>query len=279
MADLLIHSMSEFADIVLGCLETAGAREVVEIGAEFGGMSKLLAEYAARKGGTLTSIDPSPKPEFLEWVGAQGNVRPIASTSLAAVPDLTNVDAWVIDGDHNWYTVYHELKAVDAVCRRDGKPLLAFMHDVGWPCGRRDAYYAPERIPEAFRHPYCYEGGVKLDCAELVSGRGFRGVGQFAFALHEGGPRNGVLTALEDFVAEAQAETSGRRIACALIPAVFGMAVVFDADAPWANAVGGIVAPLHMNKLLDSLEINRLRNYLHVLDLQDNAAAAEAQAA
>ena len=28
------------------------------------------------------------------------------------------------------------------------------MHDVGWPYGRRDLYYAPEQIPEEFRQPY-----------------------------------------------------------------------------------------------------------------------------
>jgi hypothetical protein len=35
-----------------------------------------------------------------------------------------------------------------------------------------------------------------------VPGRGFRGRGRFAFAVHAGGPGNGVLTAVEDFIAE-----------------------------------------------------------------------------
>jgi hypothetical protein len=39
--------------------------------------------------------------------------------------------------------VFHELVAADALSRRDGRPLLALLHDVGWPCSRRDMYYAP----------------------------------------------------------------------------------------------------------------------------------------
>jgi hypothetical protein len=39
MSNLLIHSMAEFSDLILGSLAIAGARHIVEIGAEFGGMS------------------------------------------------------------------------------------------------------------------------------------------------------------------------------------------------------------------------------------------------
>ena len=62
------------------------------------------------------------------------------------------MDAALVDGDHNWYTVYNELKMLAATARDAGAPLpLLIMHDVCWPYGRRDLYYAPERIPEEFR--------------------------------------------------------------------------------------------------------------------------------
>ncbi|MBL7373602.1 class I SAM-dependent methyltransferase, partial [Escherichia coli] len=77
-----------------------------------------------------------------------------------------------------------------------GKPLLALMHDVSWPCARRDCYYAPDRIPEEHRHPHSFDGGVSLGQPDCLPNRGFRGAGSFAWALHEGGPRNGVLTAV-----------------------------------------------------------------------------------
>lgn len=270
MPDLLIHSMSEFSDIILGALEIAEAREICEIGAEYGGMSFVLADYAAENGGRLSSIDPSPKSEFLDWATDRNHFRHVAKPSLEAIEEQSGVDAWLIDGDHNWYTVYHELKQIEAASRRDGKPLLVFMHDIAWPWARRDLYYAPDQIPAEFRHPYNYDGGVVPGSPVLVPNRGFRGMGQYAAAIREGGPRNGVLTAIEDFLEEARAE--GRGIAFAEIPAVFGLGILFDTDAPWSEALTGLVVPFHENKLLRTLEANRLANYLTVLDWQDRAA-------
>jgi hypothetical protein len=267
MADLLIHSMAEFAPIIGGALQISETANIVEIGAEFGGTTPLLAGHAAEQGGTLTSIDPTPKPEFLAWVAANPHVRHLAAPSLDVIEECGQVDAWFIDGDHNWYTVYHELQSIDAVCQRDGKPLLAFLHDVAWPCGRRDSYYAPERIPAEFCQPYDFDGGAVLDRNHLLPGGGFRGMGQFAWALAEGGPRNGVLTAVEDFMAEA-----GRELAFAQVPAVFGLGILFDRDAPWAESLGRFVLPWHRNPLLASLERNRLANYLRVIELQDDAS-------
>lgn len=270
MSNLLIHSMSEFSELIVEALDLAGAREIVEIGAEFGGMSALLADYAAAQNGRLTCVDPCPKDEFVQWADEHPDVRHVARASLEAFDELENVDAWVIDGDHNWYTVYNELQRVDATCRRDGKPLLAFLHDVAWPWARRDLYYAPDRIPAPFRHPYSFEGGVTLDFPGLLQNRGFRGCGQFACAAHEGGPRNGVLTAVEDYIDEVRAE--GRGIAFARIPAVFGLGVLFSTEAGWAPALSELIIPWHENQLVARLEENRLRNYLTVIDWQDREA-------
>lgn len=271
MPDLLIHSMSEFSDIILDALTLAGVRNVAEIGAEYGGMSFKVADLVAEQGGTLTSIDPAPKAEFLDWVAGAPHVRHIARPSLSAFDELADIDAWLVDGDHNWFTVYHELKAIDALCQRDGRPMLAFLHDIGWPSGRRDMYYAPDAIPVEYRHAYSFDGGAYPGKPLLVPGRGFRGAGHFAWATHEGGPRNGVKTAVEDFIADLGAQ--GRNMAFAEVPAVFGLGVLFDLDAPWSGAVADLVVPYHENRLLASLEANRLANYLTVLDWQDRAAA------
>lgn len=268
MSNLLIHSMSEFSSIILGVLEAAGARNVAEIGSEFGGMSQILSRHCAAAGGMLTSIDPAPKPEFLDWVAGNDAVDHIAEMSLVAIPALPNIDAWVIDGDHNYYTVFNELLQIDAVNARSGRPLLAILHDVGWPWGRRDLYYAPETIPVAHRHPFDAYAGVTLGDAGAARDRGFRGNGEFSVALREGGPENGVLTAIEDFIAAAS--TEGREFAFAFIPGVFGLGVLFDNSAAWAGEVAMRVAPLNHHPLLAALEDNRLRNYLKVIDLQDN---------
>jgi len=267
MTELLIHSMAEFGDLILNVLRLAGAREIVEIGAEHGGMTHLLADFCAQKNGNLIAIDPQPGPGFVEWAAAHRHVRHISHPSLEVIDGLCSIDAWLIDGDHNYYTVIHELQAADALARRDGRPMLAILHDVGWPCARRDMYYAPERIPQEYRQPHSHNAGVTPDNPGYRTDRGFRGSGNFAWALQQGGSRNGVLTAIEDFCRGA--DTPSRRLLYAHVPAVFGLGVLFDADAPWAAAVTEAVTPYHDNPLLAKLELNRLTNYLTVLDWQD----------
>ena len=270
MSGLLIHSMSEFSQLIMPCLERAGTREVAEVGAEFGGMSQHLAAFCGANGGHLTSIDPDPKQAFVDWVADHHHVRHLAAPSLEAMPDLADIDAWVLDGDHNYYTVINELAIADRLSRRDGKPLLAILHDVSWPCARRDCYYAPDRIPPAHRHPYSYEAGVTLESDGHFGNRGWRGMGQFAWALAAGGPRNGVLTAIEDFLETARSEE--RPLAYVHVPAVFGLGLIFDCTAEWASDVAEMLVPYHENQLIASLELNRLRNYLAVIDWQDRQA-------
>ena len=272
MTNLLIHSMSELADLILACLDIAAVRNVVEIGAEFGGMSQRLFEYSEERGGQFTSIDPMPRCEFLDWAETTPHVRHIALPSLEAMPTLADVDAWIIDGDHNYHTVSNELAIARRLAQRDGKPFLAILHDVGWPCARRDLYYAPDTIPAEHCHPHSWEGGVTIDHHEVVPHRGFRGMGQFACATVHGGPRNGVLTAIEDFLDAVSAE--GAELGFAFVPAVFGLGVVFAGDAAWSTTMAERLLPFHDNPLIARLEENRLRNYLRVIDMQDDARLA-----
>ena len=270
MTELLIHSMSAFSDIILDALHIAEARNIVEIGTEFGGTSKLLEGYAREAGGSLSCVDPSPKQSFTDWIAGSDIAHHVAMPSLEAFATLGPTDAWLVDGDHNWYTVYHELLGIDAASQRDGKPMLVFLHDVGWPCARRDQYCAPDRIPAEFRQPYSYDGGMVPGEPGLVPDTGFRGAGSFAAALNEGGPRNGVLTAIEDFLERKLAE--GRELGFAEVPGVFGLGVVFDLDAPWSGAMADLLAPFHCNSLLAALERNRIANYLRVIEYQDMGA-------
>ncbi|HEU0066191.1 MAG TPA: class I SAM-dependent methyltransferase [Sphingomonas sp.] len=267
MSSFLIHSMSEFAETILQCMTIAKAKTIVEVGAEFGGMSQRLANHARDNGGTLTSIDPAPKPEFLDWVKGETHVRHIAKPSLEALPKLSKVDAWVIDGDHNYYTVSNELAIAHKLSGRDGKPFLAILHDVGWPCARRDQYYSPDHIPAEHLQPHSWSGGVTPGDPGMRVDRGFRGMGQFAYARQEGGPRNGVLTAVEDFLEDVRAD--GAELAFATIPAVFGLGIVFASDAPWSEEMAALLLPFHQNPLIARLEENRLRNFLALIDRDD----------
>lgn len=269
MADLLLHSMAEFADLILPVLETTGARHVVEIGAEDGGMSRPLIEAMAARGGRLTAVDPAPSPAAEAAFRRAPHAVLDRRTSLEALPDL-DADAWIVDGDHNYYTVRRESELIHERCRAAGRPFLVFYHDVGWPWARRDLYYAPERIPAEFRQPHVWDLGVHLG-DPIVKPGGFRGEGAWACAIREGGDRNGVLTAIEDFAAACP-----EPLEWIAVPAVFGLGVLFSKQAPWSAAVLDQLKPYHWNPLLARLEENRLECYLRVLALQDQVNAARA---
>ncbi len=262
MADLLLHSMAELAEIVLPVLELAGAKVTVEVGAEHGTMTRLLIEHAASQSGRLIAIDPQPTAATRALFAGHAHADLREDLSLDVLPTVA-ADAYLIDGDHNYYTVLHESEIIWNRCRQDGRPFLVLYHDVGWPCGRRDLYYAPDRIPAAYRQPHTWDHGLTLDQPGVIRG-GFRGAGAWASALTAGGPRNGVLTAIEDFVAGKESQ-----LVWAAIPAVFGLGVLFARDASWSTAVADFLAPYHMNPLLARLERNRLECYLRVLEWQD----------
>ncbi|MGO9776853.1 MAG: class I SAM-dependent methyltransferase [Terracidiphilus sp.] len=111
-------------------------------------------------------------------------------------------DCFLIDGDHNWYTVFNELRLIQqgGLLRPGG---MIFFHDVEWPNGRRDMYYQPETIPPEFRHEY-ERKGILRGRSQLTDHGGTNP--GLCNAVREGGPRNGVLTAIEDFYAENRSD-------------------------------------------------------------------------
>ena len=102
--------------------------------------------------------------------------------------------------------MYHELHAIQqrAAELKLAFPLI-FLHDIDWPYGRRDLYYDPSTIPAEFRHRYAKKG-IAPGRSELLDSGGFNL--HLDNATHEGGPRNGVLTAIEDFRGDCGQETA-----------------------------------------------------------------------
>jgi hypothetical protein len=123
------------------------------------------------------------------------------------------------------------------------------LHDVSWPHARRDDYFDVQQIPPELRQPLV---GERAGIVPGDPGTRPDGLPYHKSADHEGGPRNGVLTAVEDFVADAD----GLRLA--VVPAFFGFGAVWHADAPWAAAVASILEPLDRNALIEQLESNRV---------------------
>jgi cephalosporin hydroxylase/predicted O-methyltransferase YrrM len=217
-------SVFPFWDVAIAPLiEAAEARRVVEIGALRG---ETTVQMLGRLGSEveLHVIDPVPLFDPAEHERAfPGRYYFHEDISHNVLPDLPPVDVALIDGDHNWYTVFHELEMLAETARKADRPLpVLVLHDVCWPYGRRDLYYEPSRIPEEFRQPY-RQAGMDPNFKRLWDEGGMNA------ALHNaempGGPRNGVMTALDDFV-----EAHDRPLRRIVLPFYFGLAIVAEED-------------------------------------------------
>jgi Methyltransferase domain len=241
-------SMRNHAEIMLPCLDATRAQLVVEIGAFAGDLTRLLVDWAAGSDARVLAIDPAPRDSLVELDRDSDRLELVRETSLEALLRIPMPDVVVIDGDHNYYTVSEELRLIGERAVGADMPLLLF-HDVGWPHGRRDDYFAPELIPEEYRHPIAGDaGGIFPGDPGLRAG----GLPYSKSAAREGGPRNGVLTAVEDFVSDRD------DLLVAVIPAFFGFGVVWGRDAAYAGELAEILDPWDRNSLIERLEGNRI---------------------
>ncbi|HEX6687806.1 MAG TPA: sulfotransferase [Solirubrobacterales bacterium] len=198
--------MLPFWDAVLHpFLAALDAGPIIEIGAATGETTAKLAELAAERDLVLHSVDPAPEFDVTGFEKRFGrHFQFHREKSHDALERLEPAAAVLIDGDHNWYTVHGELVRLERIAARHGRPFpLTMLHDVEWPYARRDMYYDPEAIPPEWRKPWDRRG---IGWGRPLLEEGGRGVNaQLANAIEEGGPRNGVLTAVEDFLEESHA--------------------------------------------------------------------------
>lgn len=244
-------SLINNGEVMLQCLQTAGARSVVEVGAYAGDLTRYLLDWAAGQEGQdvrVWAVDPSPQPALAELAQQRAELTLLRATSRQALADLQPVDAYVIDGDHNYYTVAEELRLIRERRPADAPPPLLIFHDVGWPHARRDDYFDPDQIPAEYRQPTIEGGGLFPGSSEPKHG----GLPYKWPAAREGGPRNGVLTAVEDFVA------ADERLRLAIVPSFFGLGVVWNRGAPYHAALEQLLGPLDRHPVIARLEANRV---------------------
>ncbi len=207
--------------LILPICRLISAKTFVEIGSEEGKLAaKVLAFIQEARQGHLTVVDPKPLYSFSDWKKEHGErVTFFCSPSLDVIEEIPLPDVYLVDGDHNYYTVINELQLIESVAGERPLPLI-FFHDAAWPYARRDLYYSPERIPEDSRHPYA-KMGMKPSESDLVE---FGGVNQSSFnALQSNTAQNGVLTAVEDFV-----ENSSRDLSLEVFEIFNGLGIVLE---------------------------------------------------
>ena len=233
-----------FAAVIRRLLDAVAPAAVAEVGADRGDFTRELLDWAADAGAEVIAIDPEPAPELLRLAESRPELNLVRKRSLEALGELAPAQAVILDGDHNYYTLSREL---ELIAGGPGLPLL-MVHDLGWPHARRDTYYSPEQVPEQHRQPLAHDVLV----APGVAGVAAAGIRFEWAAEREGGERNGVLTAVEDFVAQRQ----GLRLA--VLPAFFGLGVLWPQDAAWADRVAEVIEPWDSSPLLARLEQVRL---------------------
>jgi len=206
-------------------IRASGANRMVEIGALRGETTELMVN-ALGDNAELHVIDPLPQFDPEEQADKfPGKYIFHRNISLPLLHELPPMDVALVDGDHNWFTVYHELKALAEVASNHDKPMpVLICHDVLWPYGRRDLYYSPEQIPEEFRQPWMRRGIVR-GRRRLHPRAGFGINAQLANAVVEGGKRNGVMTGIDDFQKEHPKKL--RRV---LLPVYFGLLILVEED-------------------------------------------------
>jgi hypothetical protein len=233
------YSLSNVFELLSGCLEAIDAKTVLEIGSYKGELTVELLEWAGLRGVKVAGVDPLPPDELEALASAHPELELLREIGAEVLAEREFDDAIIIDGDHNYYTLSEELRM----------PLLMF-HDVCWPHARRDTYYAPERIPEEHRQPLVHDEGI----APGIKGTAEWGLPFVWAAAEEGGPKNGTMTAIEDFLADKPG------IQLAVVPAFFGFGVMWHRESPWATAVERVIAPYDRHPVLERLEGNRVEH-------------------
>jgi hypothetical protein len=250
------HSLGNLGELVLPCLDATAPRALIEVGAYAGDVTRLLADWAGEEEAVrIWSVDPEPQASLVALAAERAQVELVRKRSLDAIPELPPADTVIIDGDHNYYTVSQELALIEQRAANGQLPLV-MCHDVCWPHGRRDSYYAPDTIPAEHRQPMADGGHIFPGVAGINEG----GLPFRWPAEREGGARNGVLTALEDFL-------EGRDdLRFAFVPAFFGLGVIWSLGAPYASELEEILEPWDRNPILERMEWNRVlhlsRSYL-----------------
>ena len=88
-------------------------------------------------------------------------------------------------------------------------------------------------------------------------------------AATEGGPRNGVLTAIEDFVALDE------RLRLVVVPAFFGFGAVWSRDSRGADALDSLLDPWDRNPVLQRLEHSRVTQLVSALADREQLLTSE----
>ena len=234
---------------------------IVEVGSSSGVNTKNLLGFCEQNNSFCHTIDPTEIGNYniiKDDLDKYGKWH-----KLLSLDALKNVmgDVFLLDGDHNWYTVYEELKLIEANVVRDNLKLpLIFFHDTNWPYHRRDLYYDPATIPDEHKKPFAYKGIVP-NRSELSETEGINST--LSNATTEGGEHNGVLTGVEDFL---QNSSFGEKYTFCSVPHFHGLGLLYPTEQLQPSTVKKINQHFNFSEavvqILQSTENERIKGLL-----------------
>lgn len=254
-----------YIDIVKPLLLELEAKYLLEVGANKGEHTRLLLQYCGSYDANLIVIEPIVTPSLQEVVSASSRVRLFAEKSNRALARIdASVDIVLLEGDLNYYSVRSDLVAIQELSRRQNIPFpIVFFKNSSWPYARRDMYYDPDSIPTVERHEYTLSGMTHWS-SQLEDGMINA---NFANAMHEGGPRNGVLTAVEDFLKES--ELSLHLFSLTLN---HGLGIIYTENSRAEKFITtNLLPPPALGLFLETLELSRLNDIIHRLQLEQHS--------
>ena len=260
-----ICSMVNFAPEYRRLMDTLRITRIVEVGSEAGLNTRVLLDYAKSRGAELITVDPADV-QFPFRAEEEPSFSFFRGTSAEFLAEPTIAEVLFLDGDHNYETVTTELETIYSNRAETGIKVV-FLHDVSWPCARRDAYYSLDRISKP--NP-CHAENI---VSPYVSGSpGLSSLGYYVTADKEGGPGNGVLTAVEDFL---------ERHDCCMfrrIPVLYGIGILVFLEN-LTSEEDAVLFPLldeldSHRELFSAMELNRVENLCCIAGLNDKIREA-----
>lgn len=257
-------------DVVKPLLCELKAKYLLEVGADKGNHTTLLLQYCDTFDATLIVIEPVVTPSLQKIVSSSTRVRLYAEKSQTALPRVDSpVDAVLLEGDLNYYAVQNALLAIEQLSRRQNIAFpIVFVNSTSWPYARRDMYYDPDSIPEAERHEHARSGMTPWS-SQLEDGAINY---PFANAKSEGGPKNGVLTAVEDFIRESPLLP----LRFFSLPVNHGLGIIFTESSRVEEFIRiNLLPPPLLGRFLETFELARLNDIIRRLQSQQSQPQAQ----
>lgn len=234
-------------------VRTLSPERILDMNPGRGEIAPALLAYCRETGCRMDIVDPSKNPELRASIEGFSKEHAFHSVPAnKAIRFAEHPDLVLLGGEPNWSGVNGALALLRRLSVERGQPFPCVLaRHTGWPYGRRDMYAEPQWVEE--KHPFAYQG-VAPGRSELVE-LGLNA--HLAHAVHEGGPRNGVLTGIEDFIATAPFELHFHQS-----PACGGLGVLVPAVrmTPELRALlDSFFSPAGLMTACQALEAERIR--------------------